>query len=72
MELVFEANGVGQMPVKLKMIGECYVGKFNTKLIRVYRDKYGKFYVKVDYTYTQKRLNAEEIVRYLLNRLNNG
>lgn len=37
----------------------------------VYRDKWGKFYVRNDGLITQRKLNAEETVRYLCNVLNN-
>lgn len=38
---------------------------FKDKHIDVYRDKYGKFYTRVDGKITQRKLNAKEIVKWL-------
>lgn len=35
--------------------------------IDIYRDKYGKFYVRNEGIITQKRLTAKEVVRWLSN-----
>lgn len=50
------------------------IGDINNKgkHIIVSRDQYGKFYVNVDSVPTQKKLNATEIVRYLMNALEDG
>lgn len=42
-----------------------------SRRVKVYRDKWGKFWVKNNRKWTQNRLNAEEIVRYLSNLANN-
>lgn len=49
-----------------------YIGdaRINKQDVCIFRDNYGKFYVKVNGITTQKRLNASEIVRYLLNAKN--
>lgn len=51
--------------MKLNLISEFETK--NKKLIRIYRDIHGKWYVKIDYELIHKRLNASEIVRYLSN-----
>lgn len=48
-------------------VGECI---FKNKAINIGRDQHGKFFVSVDGIETQKRLKASEIVRYLLNAMN--
>lgn len=44
-------------------IGDAIIKK---KSVCVFRDNYGKFYVKVDGITTQKRLTSNEIIMYLL------
>lgn len=48
------------------------IAEFNHKKshIEVYRDPQGEWYVKANEIFTQKRLNASEIVRYLANAAN--
>lgn len=43
--------------------------EFKTNNVDVYRDKHGKYYVRVNGSFTQKRLVANEIVRYLCNAM---
>lgn len=38
----------------------------------VYRDKWGKFYVRNNSVITQRKLNAEEVVRWLANAMNDA
>lgn len=46
----------------LKIIS-CFFNK--GQHIDIYRDKYGKFYARNNGVFTQKRLNAKEVVCYL-------
>ena len=53
--------------MKLKLIS-CFFNKGSH--IDVYRDKYSKFYVRADGKITQRKLNAEEVVRWFSNMMN--
>jgi hypothetical protein len=50
-----------------KMIAE-FTNK-NKQLTIISRDEHGKWYVSVNGIFTQRKLNASEIVRYLTNAL---
>lgn len=52
------------------MIGCCVTDKL--RHIDVYRDKSGHFYIRNDGKITQRKLNAEETVRWLLNAMNDS
>ena len=49
------------------LIAEC---NFRGQQIEVHRNEHGKFHVKVNGKITQSTLNANEIVRYLVNAMN--
>lgn len=56
---------------QMELISEFYryeVGRAG--YVKIYRDKWGKFYVRSNRRWTQVRLNAKEIVRYLSNAAN--
>lgn len=46
----------------------CFLFKY--RHFDIYRDDHGKYFVRVDGKITQKRLTANEIVRYLTNAMN--
>ena len=53
--------------MEMKLISCFYSGKSH---IDVYRDKWGKFYIRNEGIITQRKLNAEMVVRYLSNVAN--